>query len=180
MAEILDEFLSEQRVHLTCSTLDALNYESIVRLWELFIKDVLSLMKNGGMSLVRQSRPWLPHDPRLWYCQAPHHFQRSVRFAMQIPTGRAISRIRGCFRDIRSFASCLNANSGGLCRSNACVPLERRWESGWSECSPFRPTLALVGGPRHRSRSHNKIPEPDPDGCDEGEAEEADRHLLLS
>ena len=56
VAVMLDEFLSEQRVHLTCSALDALNYESIVRLWDLFVKDVLSLMKNGGISLIRQSQ----------------------------------------------------------------------------------------------------------------------------
>lgn len=55
VAEILDGFLDEQRVNLTCSTLDAPNHESIVKLWDMFVKDVLSLMKDGGMPLVKQA-----------------------------------------------------------------------------------------------------------------------------
>lgn len=55
VAEILDGFLSEQRVAMTCSTLDQPSHKSVVGLWELFSADVMSLLEQGGVSLARRA-----------------------------------------------------------------------------------------------------------------------------
>lgn len=55
VAEILEGFLGEQRRVLTCSSLDALNHASLLGMWDLFVEDVLSLMKQGGVSILRQA-----------------------------------------------------------------------------------------------------------------------------
>lgn len=55
VVEILESFIEEERRVLTCSSLDAQNHASLVNLWNLFVQDVLTLLKQGGVSVMRQA-----------------------------------------------------------------------------------------------------------------------------
>lgn len=50
IAGILDAFLSEERIVLTCSALDAHHHASRLKDWQLFAGKVLALLKGGGVS----------------------------------------------------------------------------------------------------------------------------------